>query len=128
MKANDFPRRVTHILLISFGILGAVAVFYILAACGIGIPCLFRTVTGFLCPGCGNSRAAISLLKLDIPAALEYNPLFPLEFFYIAWVYILCCKNYLQGKRFSYQPPFPVMDILILIAVAAWWILRNIIR
>ena len=38
------------------------------------IPCLFREVTGLRCPGCGTSRMAIALMRLDIPAAFAYNP------------------------------------------------------
>ena len=120
-------RRRIHILLINFGILAAVAIFYILAKQGIGIPCLFYKVTGLLCPGCGNSRAAMALLGLDIRRALEYNLLFPLEFFYIAWVYFFCCRRYLKEGRFSYQPPCIAFDIFVLSLLVIWWVVRNLI-
>lgn len=38
-----------------------------------GIPCFFRLITGFKCPGCGVSRMCISLLKLDLVSAWKYN-------------------------------------------------------
>lgn len=37
--------------------------------------CVFRLVTGFPCPGCGMTRALVSLLRGDIPAALGFHPL-----------------------------------------------------
>ena len=120
-------RRRIHILLISFGILAAVAIFYMLAKQGIGIPCLFYKVTGLLCPGCGNSRAAMALLGLDIRSAFRYNLLFPLEFLYIVWVYFFCCRRYLKEGRFSYQPPCIAFDIFVLSLLVIWWVVRNLI-
>ena len=41
---------------------------------GVGIPCLFRKLTGFLCPGCGVSRLCLCLLRLDFAGAWAANP------------------------------------------------------
>ena len=127
MKMPTFPHRQRNILLLCAGILAAATAYCIAAYNGFGIPCLFHQITGLLCPGCGNSRAALALLRLDIGTALSCNPLFPLEFFYILWVYGHCCKAYLKGKRFSYTPTHPIMDILILAAIVIWGIVRNLI-
>lgn len=37
-------------------------------------PCLFHTLTGFSCPGCGCTRAVIALLQGDILQSICYNP------------------------------------------------------
>ena len=37
------------------------------------IGCVSRDVFGILCPGCGMTRALISLLHLDVIAAVKYN-------------------------------------------------------
>ena len=37
------------------------------------IPCLFYTVTGFYCPGCGVSRMCLCLLRGDWYGALRAN-------------------------------------------------------
>lgn len=39
--------------------------------------CPFFYVLGIHCPGCGMTRALLSLLHLDITAAFYYHPLFP---------------------------------------------------
>lgn len=127
MKTNKFTRRHRNLLLGGIGAAVLVLIFWLLGRQGIGIPCLFYRVTGLLCPGCGNSRAALALLRLDIGAALEYNLLFPLEFFYLGWVILHCCANYLRGKSFSYRPPWIWLDAVTLAAVVLWWILRNLL-
>jgi len=37
------------------------------------IPCLWKTIFGFHCPGCGLTTALISLIKLDFRGAFESN-------------------------------------------------------
>lgn len=127
MDHKIFRRRVIHILLLSLGIVLLAVLFYLLAAAGIGLPCLFHKFTGLLCPGCGNSRAAICLLRLDIAGAFGYNLLFPVEFLYLAWVYFFCCQSYLKGGKFAYKPPFPILDLILLILILLWGVVRNII-
>ena len=41
---------------------------------GVGIPCPFRKLTGFLCPGCGVSRLCLCLLRLDFAGAWAAHP------------------------------------------------------
>ena len=127
MDRTAHLHRCRNLLLAALGAAVLVAVFYILARQGIGIPCVFRLVTGFQCPGCGNSRAALALLHLDIQGAFSYNPMFLPEFFYVVWVLFHCSKSYLKGGRFAYQPPFKWLDITLLAAVLIWWLLRNLL-
>ena len=127
MKQNRFSRRHRNLLLLALGALSVAGILVLLAQNGIGIPCLFRKITGLQCPGCGNSRAVLALLRLDVAEALRYNLLFPVEFFYLGWVVFHCCRRYLRGKGFSYTPPLPWLDICILIAVLVWWLVRNLI-
>jgi hypothetical protein len=45
---------------------------------GIFPPCAFHLVTGWLCPGCGLTRAVHHLLHGDVATALAFNALLPL--------------------------------------------------
>ncbi len=56
-------------MLLAVGIVYAVISY----VTGFGIPCIFHTVTGLQCPGCGISRMFLSLFKGDIKAAWGYN-------------------------------------------------------
>ena len=52
------------------------------------LPCIFYSVTGLYCPGCGAGRACYSILHLEFADAFCYNPLMtillPLIGLYIA--------------------------------------------
>lgn len=37
--------------------------------------CMFKSITGLACPGCGTTRAGLALLDGNISAALGTNPL-----------------------------------------------------
>lgn len=41
----------------------------------IHMPCMFQTVTGLYCPGCGGTRAVRYLLTGQIGKSLQYHPL-----------------------------------------------------
>ena len=127
MKACFKSKRPWVLLAAGVVLLAGVGLFFLLARLGYGIPCPLYTLTGFQCPGCGNSRAVVALLQLDFRGAISYNPLFPLEFFYIGWVLFFCSKSYLKGKPFAYHPPCPFMDILVLGLVVLWGIVRNLL-
>ncbi len=67
-------------LLFTVGCLVVVALFYTLR-----ISCIFQTIFGIACPGCGMTRALLAVLRLDIEAAFRYHPMFwsvPLLYFY----------------------------------------------
>nr|WP_024837284.1 DUF2752 domain-containing protein [Clostridium sp. 12(A)] len=40
-----------------------------------GPPCLFQSLTGLYCPGCGGTRAVLSLLSGDLRMSFQYHPL-----------------------------------------------------
>ncbi|MBQ3537445.1 MAG: DUF2752 domain-containing protein [Clostridia bacterium] len=124
---KEKTRRIRNVILITAGFAAAAVILYILAKNGISISCPINKFTGLLCPGCGNTRAAMALLRLDIAAAFSYNPLFPVEFFYLIWVYVFACKRYIKTKRFTYSPPCQWLDLAILVILTIGTIIRNIL-
>ena len=73
--SNPKRQRLYRLLLIS-AVLLAIGCLYALIChvIGFGIPCVFYTVTGLQCPGCGISRMFICLLQGDLKGAWSYNP------------------------------------------------------
>ncbi len=120
-------KRTVRLALLIFAILAIGILFYILARTGYPVPCLFRKITGLNCPGCGNTRAVLTLLRLDIVGALSYNLLFPVEFLYLGFVFILSAIAYLKTGKLSYHSPAPALDVTVLVILLLWWILRNVL-
>lgn len=54
-----------------------VTIFYVILF-ALGFTCPIKALTGVSCPGCGMTRAFISLLNLKPSLAFYYHPLFPL--------------------------------------------------
>jgi len=127
MQDPVIRRRLLRLGLLTLGLAFAAAVFVLLAEAGIGIGCPFHKLTGLQCPGCGNSRAAIALLRLDFAGALGHNLLFPVEFGYLIWVALCGCRAYLQTGRFSYKPKYWWMDAAVLALVVIWGVVRNLL-
>lgn len=120
-------KRKKKIASISAAVLFLAAIYLLLAKNGYGIPCPIRKLTGILCAGCGNTRAALSLVKLDIVGMLKYNLFFPFEIAYILGVCVVCTKNYLEKGKFSYHVKPNVIDITFLSSLLIWTVVRNII-
>lgn len=54
----------------------------------IGYRCPFQAILGISCPGCGMTRAFLSLAHLDISKAFYYHPLFwMVPLFIIVWIF-----------------------------------------
>lgn len=95
---------------------------------GFAIPCVFYKLTGLKCPGCGNTRAAVALLSFDFEEMLRYNLMFVPEMLYIARVYIVCTKNYINNLGFKYRVQPDLIDIAFLYLLILWTVIRNIIQ
>ena len=66
--------RFLRVLLFWTGLFGAGITYgVVLRVTGVGIPCMFRLVTGLKCPGCGVSHMALRLMAGDIPGAFREN-------------------------------------------------------
>lgn len=94
---------------------------------GKGLPCIFNLITHLKCPGCGNSRAALALLHLDFAGAFNYNALFLLEFLYLGYVFVCGARQYIKTGKANYTAPYKFIDIITLIIILLWFIVRNII-
>lgn len=90
--------------------------------------CIFHSLTGLLCPGCGSQRAIHQLLNGNIIEALHYNAFAVLAIPYIIVGFMisilkenrttLWIRRHLYGKTAA---------IIILIAIIAFWVIRNIL-
>lgn len=85
MKLAPLSAKGRRRLLILGGLVLHFTIVYTVFA-HMGITCLFQHILHIPCPGCGMTRAFLSLLRLDFAAAWHYNPLIfcmPYVFIYI---------------------------------------------
>ncbi len=85
-----------------------------------GLPCLFRAVTGFDCPGCGMTRACRALLQGDVGGALAFHPL---VFFVVGFVVVHTARvatGWLLGRAWPGRLPRPLAVVLTIAAVGGF--------
>lgn len=120
-------KRKIHVILLTAGILTAgILVAVLLQTFGWTLPCPVRLLTGLNCPGCGNTRATLALLRLDFKAVFEYNMLYFPEIFYILWIYGNICRNYIRDGRFAYGNRWVKWDLAFLVILVLWMVIRNV--
>ena len=59
-----------------------------------GLPCMFYSITGYYCPGCGGTRAVLALLSGHPWTSFCYHPLViyccAVILFYLIWWILFC--------------------------------------
>ena len=91
-------------------------------------PCLFYTLTGLYCFGCGSGRCLTALFRLDLYAALRFHPLLVLSLPFVAYYLLKVYIAFVFGRDVL---PFPVIKsrtfgFTVLIVVILFGIFRNI--
>ena len=107
----------TFLLVLSF--------YHFYSIYNIGIPCIFKTITGYDCPGCGLTRAVGEIIKLNFKEALEYNSsvfiVLPLLIYYFSNI----LYAWLFDKKKKELPKLII--VLMIIYLILYTIIRNIV-
>lgn len=88
--------------------------------------CFFHKITGYWCPGCGNTRSVIAFLHLNIILSLRQNATIPFFALVIFIVYIEALFTVL-GKNKKILPRKLSFWIVVIILFFAYFIIRNFI-
>ena len=96
------------------------------ATAGFYPPCLFRALTGYLCPGCGTLRAIHQLLNGHFAAAFRLNPLMLLLLPYVGYAAASSALETAGAPRLPRVFIRPIYIWTLLAVIVAFWILRNI--
>jgi hypothetical protein len=84
--------------------------------------CLFHTLTGFDCPGCGGTRALHQLLHGNVREAFALNPLL----FLLILTVLFAAPSFWRGESpaFFRKPWFGWTSFVVL---TSFWIGRNLV-
>lgn len=88
------------------------------AATGAGVPCLFRSLTGWNCPLCGGTRMGSALLHGDVVGAFWFNPLAFVGLALLGVLGVLWVVEALGGP--AVRPPRPVASRLRRVRANQW--------
>ena len=87
--------------------------YMVLANFFFGYACPSMVVIGLPCPGCGLTRAAISLARLDFIGAFNFNPMIFFALPLIAAYVFMYLKNYDLRKLF--YPTFVIIIVSFIV-------------
>src|SRR5690349_128271 len=87
------------------------------AGAGDAPTCLLKYTTGFVCPGCGGTRAAWYLLHGDVPAAARHHAIFTFAVPFLLYMYVAWAGRRLFGWRL---PQLDLSPGVIGGFIAAW--------
>lgn len=124
---EEVKERIVKVGIEGSEILGCgIAILLSYALTGHGIPCLFRALTGYLCPGCGMTRATLSILTGHLAKAWSLNALsltlVPVFLLYLGYRII---RYVLTGQE-SFRTWENVFLVLSLIIAILYAIVRNL--
>ena len=88
--------------------------------------CLLKYTTGFVCPGCGCTRAAWYLLHGDLPAAARHHALFVFAVPFLLYLYVAWAGRRLFGWRLPELQLSPAVIGGFLAVWAVFSVLRNL--
>ena len=74
--------------------------------------CAFKELIGIPCPGCGITRALLSLICLDFKSALQYNPMI--------YCYIVSVVIYVILKNKSERKLDWLLWFNVILSIVVW--------
>ena len=127
MEPSNERRSRLYKTLIKYAVILSIGLIYLLItlSIGYGIPCPIYKLTGFKCPGCGLTRMAMAMVRLDFKSAFGYNPfLFVVGPFLIAYLVYREAIYVMRGEPPSRAWNVPLTALLI--AAILFGVLRNV--
>lgn len=94
---------------------------------GIAIPCMFRLITGYKCPGCGVTHMCVALLQLDFREAYECNQMLFLLAPILGIIFAAYIVGYIRnGKWEMNRLQTGILSVSIILLIG-FGIIRNIV-
>ena len=122
-----YPLTQFFLVIIAVAILSLLYFFFPANAYSFYPDCIFHSLTGLFCPGCGSQRAVSSLLHGDLFKAIDFNLLMVLSIPLILYSAFVFTWNLFAEKKRSQQIFYSPLFIKIFLgAVLLFAVARNI--
>jgi len=90
--------------------------------------CVFRRLTGLLCPGCGMTRSMISFFSYNLRLSFFYHPMGPMLGFSLLAIWFASFREtmwvYLNKQIQIFFKKYAIHSLCVILA---WGVLRNIL-
>ncbi len=96
------------------------------AGAGDAPTCLLKYTTGFVCPGCGGTRAAWYLLHGDVSAAARHHAPFVFAVPFLLYMYVAWAGRRVFGWTLPQLDLTPKVIGVFIAVWGAWSLLRNL--
>lgn len=107
-------------------VLAAGFAYYLAVRFFFAIPCMFKTLTGFKCPGCGITHMLVAELQLNFAQAYAANPalylLQPVIGYFIGKMYIY----WFLDKRCRWSRGENILLYVVAVILVVFGIIRNV--
>ncbi len=119
--------RILYLIKLYFPILIIGTIYYIIClVTPFRIPCIFRSITGYKCPGCGITDLFLFTLKGDFISAFECNPMVFIIIPIIGIIFIRQNTLYIKYGYFKMSNIENLILYLLVILLLLFCIIRNI--
>ncbi|MDE5765091.1 MAG: DUF2752 domain-containing protein [Ruminococcus sp.] len=88
--------------------------------------CIFHSLTGIWCPGCGNTRSISAMFEFDFMLALRNNALIPFLSLCLLCFYLELIAD-ISGRKIKILPRKIWIWCIVIVIFAVYYVMRNFI-
>ena len=93
------------------------------------LPCVFRELTGYYCPGCGGTRACAALLQGKIVKSFLCHPVVLYTAVIYGWYMITHTIEYLTRGKLAAGMRYRALYLYLAAAIILiQWVVRNLLK
>jgi len=115
LKLNHFLLKINFVLY-----------YLIVSFTGFAIPCVFRKITGFYCPGCGVTGMLTHIVRLDFKGAFECNQVLFVISPFILYLLGKMLYGYIRYGRLTLKKFDTVLTFVLIGILLVFGVVRNL--